>query len=397
MRVLFLTCHLPWPAVSGGRRRELELLRRLPDVEIDLVAVSKTPEEDRRNAGRLAEHCRSVAVFPAEPSARPGQPPHVERHQSDAARRHLRDLVCSGSVDLVHVEGFYLFDLLPRPCPVPTLLVEQNVEHQLCHQRAELARDPADRARLHHEAELTRIAEEAAWRDADACAALTDEDAAAMAQALGRPVDAVVPDGLAVPSAATTPTLADEPTAVFVANFAYSPNVDAAWYLVEEIVPRVRRTVPDARWQLVGNAPPDDLRAAAESDGLEVTGRVPAVESYLDTAHVVTCPLRVGGGVKVKVLEALAHGKATVTTSVGAQGLARVRDAFVVADDPHSFAAATACLLTEPAARRPLEAAARGAVEHLPTWDEAAGELRAAYERVLATQPVLPSRTRIPA
>jgi glycosyltransferase involved in cell wall biosynthesis len=104
----------------------------------------------------------------------------------------------------------------------------------------------------------------------------------------------------------------------------------------------------------------------------------------------------VGGGVKVKVLEALAHGRATVTTSVGAQGLSRVCDAFVVANDPAEFAARTADLLVDDRGRHRLEAAARTCLHRLPTWDDAAGALLDAYGR-LRTGDRRPTSVAVPA
>src|SRR5215210_56143 len=123
LRVLFLTCHLPYPPSSGGRRREFELLQRLSRwVDFDLVAVSKTVDEDRAFVHRLAPMCRTVGV--AEAVAGDDGAQQVRRHACPAlvdeiARR-------AAGVDLVHVEGFYLMQHVPAECPVPVVLVEQN-------------------------------------------------------------------------------------------------------------------------------------------------------------------------------------------------------------------------------------------------------------------------------
>jgi glycosyltransferase involved in cell wall biosynthesis len=116
---------------------------------------------------------------------------------------------------------------------------------------------------------------------------------------------------------------------------------------------------------------------ALAGDGVEVTGRVPSVEPHLDEAAVVVAPLRVGGGVKVKVLEALSRGKAVVSTSVGVQGL--TQSPAVVADEPAAFATAVADLLADPAARDRREQAALRYARSLPTWDDAARALLGCY------------------
>jgi glycosyltransferase involved in cell wall biosynthesis len=118
-----------------------------------------------------------------------------------------------------------------------------------------------------------------------------------------------------------------------------------------------------------------------------VTGRVPAVQPYLDDAHVMLAPLRIGGGVKVKVLEALRRGKAIVTTPVGAQGFGeRSPESMRLAADPASFAAAVVELLTSRRERRRLERAALDLGGSLPTWDAAAGRLSVAYRSLLAAR-----------
>jgi glycosyltransferase involved in cell wall biosynthesis len=139
----------------------------------------------------------------------------------------------------------------------------------------------------------------------------------------------------------------------------------------------------------VGFAPPPRLYdLAARCANVEVVGEVPSVAPVLAAADVVLCPLRIGGGVKVKVLEALAAGKAVVTTPVGAQGLGDVvaANGLVVQESTEALALATADLLRFPRRRRTLERRAREAVSALPTWDDAAKALRACYE-MLATRP----------
>ncbi|MFN2626287.1 MAG: glycosyltransferase [Mycobacteriales bacterium] len=391
-RVLFLTCHLPFPPVSGGRRREYELLRRVgARFAVDLVVVSKTPREDEANAAALSPHCASVRVLAADRqpiSAAVAAPEQVRRHASAAALA----LIADATPDVVHVEGFYLMQHVPPDTTARVLLVEQNIEYRLWEQRARHA--DTDAQALLAEAARTRASELAAWQRADQCATVTLEDRAAMAAAGIRDV-VVLPDGVEVPSLADgveVPLLPEArgvelsslpeartstdaaPRVVFVGNFRYEPNIDAARFLVRDILPLVDGHA-DLRVQLVGDAPPP---AVAELAGprVEVTGRVPAVEPLLDAATVVVCPLRVGGGVKVKMLEALARGKAIVTTSVGIQGLgAEARASTRVADSAPEFAAALTALLDDATARRELELAARQLAATLPTWDDAAAAL----------------------
>ncbi|HEX2058043.1 MAG TPA: glycosyltransferase [Actinomycetota bacterium] len=392
-RVLFVTCHLPFPPYSGGRRREYELVRRVGAwFDVTLCAVSKVYDEDSANAPALKPYCRDVFVFPADPPAATGAPlpAQVVRHRSPSLTEHVGRAVQSGEFDVVHVEGFYLMQHVPDPCPLPVLLVEQNVEYVLWRQRAETAARKAERDAAIAEYLRTLEAETAAWGRADLCGALTREDASVMTAALPGLDVRLIPDGVDhLPRAAEGAAAGDRGHVVaFAANFAYQPNVDAAVYLCNEIWPRVVRRFPHARLLLVGNAPPQEVRRLARRPNVVVTGRVQSIDPFLDRASIVVCPLRIGGGIKVKMLEAMSRGKAIVTTSVGAQGLAHLAGrAFLVEDHPGGFAHAVAGLLADEGARRALERGARGAAGELPTWDEAAQVLGRCY-RDLGRRPL---------
>lgn len=379
LRVLFLTCHLPYPPVSGGRRREFELLRRIAeDVDVSVCAVTKTLDEDLRNASALLQYCSDVQVLPAEPlrSAETSMPFQVLRHRS----RHVTPALAHADYDLIHVEGFYLMQHLRSLGRRPTVLVEQNIEYELWQQRAAHTTGAAA-WRNRREAERTRRAEREAWRRADVVGALTTEDRDVI-RAAGIPRVHLVPDGIDIPARPPVRTPADAPPILtYVANFGYEPNVDAAVYFVQSVLPSVIRSVPDAHLMLVGNAPPPEVQALA-GPSVTVTGRVPDVGEYLTSATVVVCPLRIGGGVKVKMLEALAYGKAIVSTPVGVQGFgADASTAVAVTHRAAEMSAAIVDLIRDVPRRNRLEAAAAQLAASLPTWDDAAASLLDCYHQ----------------
>lgn len=395
-RVLFLSCHLPWPPLSGGRRRELELIKRASTrFDVHLLVVSKTPRADRARARQLLRWCRRVEVFPPTPypidAPEIDQPAQVVRHHCPAAADRVSEILASEPVELVHVEGFYLMQHVPARIAVPLLLVEQNVEYELERQSAQTV---ADRPSARSDA-VTKRAELRAWQRATEVAAVTPEDRRTIERALHVPVR-VIPDGadhlpqLRVIGAGDL-GVAQVPRSLIVllANFGYAPNVDAALHFCRDIFPAVRRRIADATVWLVGNAPPAEIRALEGSE-VAVTGFVPDVIPYLDAAEVIVCPLRIGGGIKVKTIEALRRGKAIVSTSIGAQGLPRAaRAALLLADDPHRFADGVASLLLDPRRRHALEQRAAQAAWQLPTWDDAARALTDLYDELLgqAAQP----------
>jgi glycosyltransferase involved in cell wall biosynthesis len=143
----------------------------------------------------------------------------------------------------------------------------------------------------------------------------------------------------------------DHPRLVFIGNFVHPPNVDAAIRLTDSIFPAVRARVPEAMLRIVGAQPPPELLARAR-DGIDVTGRVPDVVPWLNAAALVVAPLRVGGGMRVKVVEALAHGKAVVASPRALEGLSLTDGVeAAVADIDDEFVTRIVSLLESPEAR----------------------------------------------
>lgn len=170
---------------------------------------------------------------------------------------------------------------------------------------------------------------------------------------------------------------------LFVGNFHHPPNVEAAERLARAIFPAVRARHPGAALDLVGEAPPERLRALA-GNGVAVTGRVASVEPYLRRAALVVAPLRLGGGMRVKVLEALAAGKALVATGLAVEGLA-IEDGreYVRAESDADFAGAIAALLADPERRAALAGRARAWAAAYLGWEGTVAAYQALYGRLL--------------
>lgn len=173
---------------------------------------------------------------------------------------------------------------------------------------------------------------------------------------------------------------------LFVAAFGYGPNVHAARLLLADIFPEILRRCPDTTLAIVGSNPPGWLVEAGRCEPrLTVTGWVPDVAPWLDAAQVVVCPLTVGGGIKVKVMEALARGCAVVATPIALQGLRHLPSGAVVerADAP-TLADACVRLLHSRQRREAQRARAAQAARYLPSWDLAAEALAGCWSEMAA-------------
>jgi glycosyltransferase involved in cell wall biosynthesis len=165
----------------------------------------------------------------------------------------------------------------------------------------------------------------------------------------------------------------------FLASFGHQPNVDAALYFAKEIFPLIRLRLAAAEFVVAGRNPPEALRHAAVN-GISCVGFVDDVPTFYSGVDVVVAPIRYGGGIKIKVLEAMACGRAVVTTSIGAEGIAEFNEgALVVADEPAAFADAVVALLEDEARRTCLGERARQLVERRFSWRRVMDDLDRIY------------------
>jgi glycosyltransferase involved in cell wall biosynthesis len=400
MRVLFLTAHLPFPPFSGGRRREFELISRLgKQSEIHLCSVTKTWEIDNIYVNNMLSFCSTVDLFSAVPEDMQQDmlySTQMRRHLSYEASSYISQKLERYDYDIVHVEGYYLMQLLPSKLKIPVILVEHNIEYLLNLQRFMLATSPQERSRYWREYVYTLKWERIFWRLAKICVTLTIEDKIAM-EKLESDIDIkMIPDGIDHLEANCAPKIqenilnhhiarAKRSHILFVGNFAYEPNIDAALYFSNHIFPLVLQAVPNARLFIVGNEPPLQILSLRSNRQIVVTGYVESVIPFYRMADVVVCPLRIGGGVKVKVLEALYAGKAIVSTSVGAQGLdPSTCKALTVANDVTHFAQSVVRLLQDPGERINLERNALNYARNLPTWAYTAQAFMKCYEEIIS-------------
>jgi glycosyltransferase involved in cell wall biosynthesis len=299
-------------------------------------------------------------------------------------RSVLDGLLARRRFDVVQLEFGDFAPWYPLPATVLRVLDEHNVEHQLLERVWRQERSPLRRLYYRLEAGKLRDGELRACRGADAILTTSDVDRAALAPHVGAIPIRVVPNG--VDTTYFTPGAAhgDPTRLLFTGAIDYQPNTDAVLHFAGEIWPLVRRSAPGATFAIVGKDPPPAVRALA-GDGVVVTGTVPDVRPWMQAAAVFVVPLRVGGGTRLKILEALASGRAVVSTSIGCEGLAVTPGReILVADAPAAFADAVVRCLRDPALRARLGAAGRALVERRYRWEPIGADLGDFYLELLA-------------
>ena len=162
---------------------------------------------------------------------------------------------------------------------------------------------------------------------------------------------------------------------VFTGSMDWLPNEDGMTYFCREILPRIRQSEPDATLSIIGRSPTPTVRKLAEIPGVEVTGRVDDVRPHIARGSVYIVPLRIGGGTRLKIFEAMSMGKAVVSTTVGAEGLPVTNGSDIdIADEPARFAHAVVHLMRDAEARRQIEGAARRLVVEKYDWSAVASD-----------------------
>jgi glycosyltransferase involved in cell wall biosynthesis len=377
MNVLYLTSGMPFPPHSGGQLQQFEDLKRLSaSADVHLRVVSTSFEADTAGCAAMERCCASVELFAATPgsTAAPsgGLPERVRQHQCPALCREIADLLAAESIDVIHVQGYYLVQHLPADNRVPLLLFEENIEYLLDRHRHQFGLTAATEPSW----TVSRQFEHAAWRRATICGAVCEDDMRQMLADLPGLRVRLLPNGWDhLRGSGERHREANGGQRVgFLGNYAWPPSEDAAVFLLERLWPRIRDRVGAAQLVLVGTEPsPRMLELARHDDRVVITGTIPSVAPLLWATDVFLCPLRVGGGVRLKMIEALSSGCAVVSTSVGAQGLPTpMRDALVVADTPEELVDQTVALLGSAQARRELGARAAAIARRLPSWDDAA-------------------------
>jgi len=399
-KIVFLSSHLPYPPISGGRRREYELIKRISrKYDIHLCTISKTFEEDCQYMDILHNYCVDVRIFKATDTKKlaadllESYPHQVLRNCSVEASKYLVELVSSNNIDIIHVEGFYLMQHIPEENQIPVLLTEQNIEYLLWKQKSIHTTQAIKKREYLRQHQLTKIAETVAWNRSSLCVTLTEEDKYYIKRTLPSKNVRIVSDGVDHLPMLEASNIEAECNKInieglsilFVGNFDYEPNIDAAFHLCYDILPLVRLEFPKIKLYLVGNATNPQIKSLFDIPNVIFTGRVSSLLPYLNATDIFVCPLRIGGGVKVKILEALYHRKPIVSSSIGVQGIPIGKENSIhIEDDPVHFAHRVVYLLQNPEERKKLEMAAVRLVNLLPSWDEVSQELCNCYDILIA-------------
>jgi glycosyltransferase involved in cell wall biosynthesis len=294
----------------------------------------------------------------------------------------LDDMAARSSYDIIQIESCFL-SRYAFPPDTAVVLDEHNVEYEIRHRTVAIARSPLRKLHSYLDYLALRTEEQHAWRAVDACAVTSPRDQDTVRATFPGARTAVVPNAVDTQFFSPRGVRPDRRTLLFFGALGYYPNVDAALFFVHEVMPLLRRSHPSLRLLIVGASPPPEIRRCAGPDVI-VTGEVEDVRPYLERAHAVVAPIRIGGGTRLKILEAMAMAKPVVSTSLGAEGLAAAdRRELLLADNADDFALRVSRVLNDDDLAASLGSAARRLVETSYDWSASARNLEALYRSAL--------------
>jgi len=379
MNLLLLTPQLPYPPHQGTSLRNFHIIRGLAGRHtITLLSfLEDNQSADPAANAPLYELCQWIETVPVPPRSK-GQrlrqmlttrrPDMAHRLHSPAFNTRLRELLTAVAFDVVQVEGIELacsIEIVRQVSPGSKIVFDNhNAETQL--QRRNMQTDVAIPRRwptaVYSWVQARRLARFEAWacRAADAVTAVSATDADHLqALAADLPIT-VIPNSIDVAQYQLDEAAALPFDVVFSGKMDYRPNVDAALWFADAVWPHILAQRPLATWAIVGQKPHARLDRLRDLPGVTLTGWVERVQPYLAGARVVVMPFRIGSGTRLKLIEAMAAGKAIVSTAVGAEGFPVQHGREIwLADSAEGLATAVLHLLAQPDERDRLGQAAR--------------------------------------
>ena len=387
MRILWLKTELLHPVDKGGKIRTFHMLKELKREQhvtyLTLDDGSGAPDA----VERASEYCHELVRVPhrTRPKFSAGfygelaanlfspLPYFMKKYQSPAMRREIERLVAGGNFDVLVCDFLQPSVNVPERLAITTVLFQHNVEAMIWKRHYEVQANPAKKIYLSGQWRKAHAYERAACRRFDHVVAVSEKDRETMERAYGLRSVSDVPTGVDTEYFRPRGTERREPhNLVFTGSMDWLPNEDSIQFFTKEIMPRIRERVPDATLTIVGRNPYASLVELSKRDpSIIVTGRVKDVRPYMERAAAYIVPLRIGGGTRLKIYEAMAMEKSIISTTIGAEGLPVTNGReLLLADTAETFADAVVGVLRDEAKARELGERAASAVREKFSWDK---------------------------
>ncbi|MDZ4804261.1 MAG: glycosyltransferase [Candidatus Eisenbacteria bacterium] len=405
MRVLHLSPTLPWPANSGGRIcvwNQLRIDARFAEVGL-LTFADVSP--DAATIEALQEYCTEAEIV-RRPKSLDGvvggarslltsTAMNLAKYRWPVYSDALQSFLDRWSPDLVVAHHLHMGHYLPEVRGTATILREHNVDSDLMARYSETLANPAMAGFASRQSDQIRNTEARLCPKVTRCLMITGDDEVKLQELVPEARTAVLPaaidptDYQAVPP----PPVDAPPLVVAVGSLNFRPTGEGILYFTEDVWPQLRRSFPGARFRIIGECPETLRRRLMAVVGVEVTGRVDVVRPHLEGAHVFVVPVRAGSGMRIRILEAMAHQIPLVSTTIGAEGIGVQHERhLLLADTTDDLARAVTRVIKEPVLAQTFRREGRRLVEKAYSVEALAPITERIYRRAIddaaATQGV---------
>jgi polysaccharide biosynthesis protein PslH len=391
VRILWLKSEILHPVDKGGKIRSYQMLRQLKrDHQITYVSFL-WPGDTDDSIGRSVEYADRLITVKADAPERytlafyaaltanmAGRLPYsIQKYRSQLMNAAIATALESEKHDVLVCDFLTPAINLPDRIPIPSIIFQHNVESMIWQRHYLSAGNIIKKAFFYEQHRRMERYESETLKRFDAVVAVSESDRNTMRTRFGTERIYSVPTGVDTVYFAPDDLVEPDPyELVFTGSMDYLPNEDAIVYFAESILPLVVERLPHVKLTVVGRDPGARLRLLAKSNPrILVTGVVDDVRPYIAQASCFVVPIRIGGGTRLKIFEAMSMEKPVVSTSVGAEGLP-VSDGVdcFLADDARTFADKVIAVITDPAAAARISRQARLLVATRFSWESAAQE-----------------------
>lgn len=402
LNILFFSPTVPYPAIDGGRIRVLNLVSRLCRIhKVTLLTFITLPTDEQgidymRRMGmavagvRLSGQNSTMSYRSLLRSFIQRKPVTVVKYYCTDMVAVLKNLLKSRSFDIIHFEmihtGQYLMMENDIYHSAKTVLGEQNIDSNVWYRLSQTEANPLKKLTYYSQYRAFAKYESKICGEFDACTCVSTQDREKLMSICPEASIDVIPNGVDLDYFKPGDLEEDAASLVFTGSMDWHPNEDAVLYFCDYILPIIRVKLPEVRFYIVGSNPTPRVLDLRRIEGVIVTGSVEDVRPYIARGAVYVVPIRVGGGTRLKILQALAMEKAVVSTTIGCEGQElQPGQHLLAADEPQQFANAVIRLIKDKALRRRLGENGRAFVKERYDWDVIVRKLDLLYRKLVFT------------
>lgn len=397
MKILFTCKEFPHAKIIGGPIIIYNRIKYLS--KKNLVSLAAFIRDGEKNhIPSMEPFCHDLRLIPLPPKRSPlkvcwdffiSPIPHyfLRAHGSQEMAETIADMVRKDRYDFVIAEysvmGQFIHNNSQLP-PVQRIISVHECYYLARHKAFHLHKFGANKLKEAITLKGLKKYEFDMYKNADKVLTLTPQGKEELLRICpGLDID-VVPHGVDVEYYSFSEPQELEKSVVFVGNYPHYPNTDAVLYFHQEIWPRIKALIPEIKFYVVGQAPPPEIQNLSQDKAIIVTGRVDDVRPYLRKSRVFICPVRLGGGFRGKILEAMAIGRPIVSTSLGAEGIPAVnRENIILADHPEEFTQGIFDLMTDETLFKDIREQARKLVEDMYSWEKGVEVMERILEKMM--------------